>query len=209
MTSKARIAAIDAIVNEFLAFTWQDKSPPENLRARHERIKAAVESCDGGFDAWSVCALFSLLEEKAGKEIANLAALAQTKEPERLLNFEVSVAPVSSVKDGKLVVELQPAEQRALPEPLIAEAVNLKKHNEKEGHKKVSGRGGDATANVQPSINVKPKAKDDWAKWNKQAKTQDQFFDFLCEKYGKVVTRNTVKKKWIPKWNKEDKSQEK
>ncbi|WP_428827680.1 hypothetical protein ACLIKD_06730 [Azonexus sp. IMCC34842] len=134
MTSKARIAAINAIADEFLVFVRRDKLPsPTELEARYNRVKAAVESCDGGLDGWSVASLFCLLEEKAWKEIANLAALAQTTEPDRLRKFEVSVAPVSSVKDGKFVVEAQSTEQRELPERLIAKAVALKKHNQQQG----------------------------------------------------------------------------
>lgn len=206
MTSKARIAAIDAIANEFLAFTWQDQFPtPEDLKARHERMKAAVESCDGGFDAWSVCALFSILEEKAGKEIANLAALAQATEPERLRNFEVSVAPVGGVKDGKLVVEPQPAEQRELPEKLIKNVAALKKHHENQGVRKTASKGGDGKAAKSDATKALCEIKKQWLEKLKAGIIRGDAKTFAVDmhkKFGKHTEYEVIYKN-LSVWKKE------
>lgn len=83
----AQLSAIEAMRTEFLKFA-QDSGPasPSNLKARHERIKTALEKCEGHMDVYWVAWLFGELEQRAFEELRKVVLLAQTTEPNELKN---------------------------------------------------------------------------------------------------------------------------
>ncbi len=104
MSRKDVQAALDAVADEFMKFTWQtEPANPDALVARHERIKNLINAAGGKLDAVEVCHLFYKLEYRASSELGKVAALAQTTEPERLA-------------------------ERGLPSQLIDNAVLLRGH---------------------------------------------------------------------------------
>ena len=182
MSKASQIAAIKAIADEFLRFTYADAAPlPSELQTRHDRIKAAVEKCGGSLDAWSIAWLFGELESIAGDQIAKVVALAQTTDPNAM-------------------------RKHGLPKILIDNATALKKHNETQGHKNVSSKGGSATSNAQSATKVKNEIKEKFNTWNcmnkKERGTQQEFAEAMCKEFKNAVQVNTITKKWIPEWRK-------
>ncbi len=108
MKKQTKREAIEAIVGDFLLFSYQGGSADiSDVKDRHERIKATLMSCGDEFDAQDLLWLFMRLESRAVEEIAKLAALAQTTEPEQMKKF-------------------------GLPNGLIEGAIALKEHNGKQ-----------------------------------------------------------------------------
>lgn len=80
-----QLEAISVMKAEFLRFfNGQVEQSPAELKARHERIKAALDACGGSVDAYWVAWLFGELEERALDEIRKVVLLAQTTEPSEL-----------------------------------------------------------------------------------------------------------------------------
>lgn len=184
MTMDDRATALEAICSEFLKFTYWGNDGPDHgeLQGRHERIKLALEQYAPGMDSAPLTFLIYKLENVAAEQIQRLYQLAITTHPQAL--------------DGKL------------PAPMIDNAVVLQEFNQKEGHKKISGRGGSKTGAVQAATKAKPKMQKEWETWKAGRKgTQEQFADAVLKQFANPVpcTRNTLIKKWIPAWNKEAK----
>lgn len=174
-----RATALEAICSEFLKFTYWGNDGPnhDELQGRHERIKFALEQYAPGMDSALLTFLIYKLENVAAEQIQRLYQLAITTHPQAL--------------GGKL------------PAPMIDNALILQEFNQKEGHKKVSGRGGSKTGTVQAAAKAKPAMQKEWEEWKRERKgTQEQFADAVLKRFN-ACTRNTLIKKWIPAWNKE------
>lgn len=108
MKKQTKREAIEAIVGDFLLFSYRGGSADiSDVKDRHERIKTTLMSCGDEFDAHDLLWLFMRLENRAVEEIAKLAALAQTTEPEQM-------------------------KKHGLPTGLIDGAIRLKEHNGKQ-----------------------------------------------------------------------------
>lgn len=97
-----RFAAMERLEKHFLSEIFREKAgSPNELEARHEALKAEVASF-GPFDALDVVHLFELLEYRAATEIGKFAALAQTTDPEAMLQHDIPkviVHNAASLKD--------------------------------------------------------------------------------------------------------------
>jgi hypothetical protein len=97
-----RIAAIENLTKHFLSQPYSGGNTPSERAMRHEAVKAELASCGDRFDAHDVIWLFHLLEQRALAEINKFAALAQTTDPDAMLQHGV---PREVVKNAKLLKE--------------------------------------------------------------------------------------------------------
>jgi hypothetical protein len=109
-----RIAAMENLTKHFLSQPYGGGNTPAEKTMRHEAVKAELASCGDRFDAHEVIWLFHLLEHRALAELNKFAALAQTTDPEALL-------------------------QHGLPGELVNNAKLLKEHNGKQAKAKSAG----------------------------------------------------------------------
>ncbi|WP_287952132.1 hypothetical protein [Diaphorobacter sp.] len=93
----ARLAAMANLAKHFLSQAYEGGNTAEEREARHDAMKDEVSPC-GLFDAHDVVWLFYLLEERALTEINKFAALAQTTDPDAMLEHGVPSKLVANVR---------------------------------------------------------------------------------------------------------------
>lgn len=97
----ARLAAMANLAKHFLSQAYEGGNTIEERKARHEAIEREVSPC-GLFDAKDVVFFFYLLEERGVVEINKFAVLAQTTNPEAMLQHGI---PKEIVNNSKALKE--------------------------------------------------------------------------------------------------------
>lgn len=142
MTSKARIDAVEAISAEFMAFAMRaNPVSVDEARGRYDRINKMVQD-SGGLDAWSVYRLFEKLETKALNALRDVAALAQSLEPDDLRRFSIKHTAAPKIVNGMLVKQLDFHDERELPDALVLAALKRRDGDFREGQRRQSAKGG-------------------------------------------------------------------
>jgi hypothetical protein len=102
VNKSTRIAAMENLTKHFLSQPSSGGNTPSERAMRHEAVKAELASCGDRFDAHEVIWLFHLLEQRALAEVNKFAALAQTTDPEAMLQYGL---PGDLVNNAKLLKE--------------------------------------------------------------------------------------------------------
>lgn len=131
----ARLAAMANLAKHFLSQAYEGGNTAKDRKARHDAIKREVSPC-GLFDAHDIVWLFYLLEERGVVEINKFAALAQTTDPEAML-------------------------QHGIPKEIVDNANLLKEH-----HAKATRRAGTAPARASTAASKDEFDFKEWAKKN-------------------------------------------
>ena len=184
-----RHQAIQDIAKEFLGFSlFETNLTKLDIQNRDERISKTLDEAGGELPTKDIIVLFCILEEIACKKINEIAALVQTTDPD-------------------IVKELI----KTLPMQLVSNAKASQLNTVKNAFKKRAQKGAiNREANRQPEEKDRKKSVyAAWLKWKEFHHLYKNRADFAdtVSRTNPDLSRDTIYKKWVPKWEEQHKSQ--
>ncbi len=181
ISSKRRVA-IQGVAQEFLRFALAEKCVTHSdILSRNNRISAFIENVGGSFGTGDILNLFYLLEDIACKTINEVAALAQTTDPD----YAKELLPI-------------------LPDQLVD---NVKLSRKDATQKAFSSRAKSGAAAKEKNRPQEEKAKkikvlQEWQKWQESPHLyrNDSDFTEMVSRLNPDLSYSTIYKKWIPSW---------
>lgn len=170
-----RHAAIQEIAKEYLCFALAEKPLTKtDMRNRDSRIGSVIDAAGGSLNTSDIRTLFYLLEEVACRMINEVAALAQTSDP-----------------------DVANAAYPALPKSLIENTKILHRHVEKKSTTAKQSKAGKQRHKLKMS--AKELCEAEYKKWDRSSMTRKIFCLTMHEKTG--ISDGTVSN-WITVWDK-------